>query len=671
MSSAFFGLHIGRSALMANQMAIDVTGHNLSNVSTEGYSRQRVESSQVVLQNQALGEMGAGVQATGIDRIQETYIERQLSRVQTQASFDTAMVSGLEELQSILGEPSDTGLGSALSDFWNSWESLSLRPTDAGLRTQVIEAAQNLALRYNERISGFETAETGFNSQIQSKVDEVNGLLQQVADLNLTIFKAEASGHPANDLRDQRDQAAREVAKLLGVEPEYVDGNVNLKLPDGGPYLVYGKDAYKLSTQTDPSGWVTGINLEIHPLDIQTGEIGAILELRDTSSVNLRNDLSELMARVTDRVNELHNGGYDLELRQGTNLFQWLGDAETVQLYPSSGLTTVVPGTALTAGTHHLTIQSVDQASGAPFAVNAFGTLTAGSIALSAVGDYAGEPALNLDYHVKILEGNAGAGDLTGMRVQLYKGDEAVGAAQTLGGGTSQAVTWTVDGVDFTANVDLGADSFMNGGERSDGLVTTGTVSLDAGLAVAVDPTLAYRYRFTGGSDNLYRTGAAADIEFGLTAFTGASFTVASNTGTLRVNPGVVADMGRIVAAAAPAFGSLSGPARGDGELARQMGNLATEAMFEYTKETSADRLGRTAQDLGEQAKTAATMETASTTILGQIDMQRQSISGVNTDEEMVLLIQFQRGFEAAARFVNTSDDMLDVIINRLGRVGL
>lgn len=673
MSSGFLALNIGRSALMAQQIALDTTGHNLANVSTEGYSRQRVSITSAVSVDSDKGSFGTGVNLDKVSRVHEIFLERQLSRVTTQNSYDTQMAMGLTELQAVINEPGEHSISTAMTEFWNSWEALSMRPTDAGLRAQVLEAANNLATEYNTKIAGLFTSETGFNDEIRNLVNSVNQYAGQLAQLNNAVLTAELSGQPANDLRDKRDELVRKISELIGVEPKEENGSLNLRFPDGGPYLVAGSNAFGLSVSEDLDGRVTGINLEVHPLAINTGRIGAYLELRDKVSPELRTELADMMARVTDRVNALHTSGYDLSGNEGELMFKWVGAAERAITYPSSGLYDVRVGTGLESGTHTLSVVSVDQASGAGLVPNTFGTLSSGGITLTHVsGDYTGDNVLNLDYHVRILDANTSAGSLSGMRIQVYKGDEEVGNPINLtSAGLTDNVSLTVDGMNLNIAVDLGSPTAkFVAGERSDGLSTTGYVSLDGGVGVHVDHVAQTSYDMANGNSDGYRPGGMAKVVFELkSGFSGSTFTVNSASAKLAVNTVLLGSTDKIAAALPRSPGEA--PSQGDGELARLIGDLATERMFELTGETASGRMGRIVQNLGEQTRQAEVYQRADNAILQQLVSQKQSFSGVNLDEEMVLMIQFQRGFEASARFVSAADQILDTIINRLGRVGL
>ncbi|GAB4263472.1 MAG: hypothetical protein Kow0092_14400 [Deferrisomatales bacterium] len=666
MANVFFGLNIGRSSLLAHQAALDVTGHNLANIQTEGYSRQRVEFGQAMPVLTPQGSLGSGVNAERIERIQYAHMERQIQRVASQNGYDVTLAEGIDELQAVLGEPSSDGLNGALSEFWNAWETLSARPADAALRAQVIDRAGHVAELYNRVAQGLTQAEAGYDQRLADLVAEVNGVAAQLADLNGSIVRAEAGGFPANDLRDQRDRLVRQLSESLAVDVELDGASVNLRVGGGGPYLVNRGEAYELTGTSDGDGHLGDFHVGLAAAEVSGGTAGALLELRDELSPGLRRDLADWMATVVTAVNELHTAAVDRDGQAGRNLFLWQGEADSVSLAPSTGIAAAAPSATLEPGTHHLAVTADADLSG-----NTLGDLSAGTIDLEYTGSYEGA-TLNLDYHVQVVAANAADGSLDGLQIQLYRGDEAVGAVVAFdaaaGASQTDVALGTVDGLTFTADVSLLASESFTAGERSDGWSTKGTAALDGGAAVAVDLTTQNNLTFTGGGDNGFTAGGTVTVNFAGKAFDGAAFTVYGPSATLAVDPVVAADTDKVAAARPPEGGGA--PPTGDGEMARRLADLATEKIFEAVDETASGFFGRIVQSVGAQGRDARVFEEASRSVLLQLEAQRANVSGVNLDEEMVLLIQYQRGFEAAARFVTTVDGMLETLVNRLGLVG-
>lgn len=661
MPNLFFGLNIGRSALLTNQAALDVAGHNLANVQTQGYTRQRLEvSASLPIQDQNF-TFGSGVVIDQVNRIGAAWVDRQINRMQGQNSYDTAMKAGLEEIQAMLDEPSSDGIGASLTAFFNSWDALSGQPGDSGLRAQVLNQAQGLAGMFNQRIGALREAEERFDQTVVDVLGQTNTLLGEMAALNAKVATAAATGNPANDLTDRRDLLVNQISQKLGVEVETDGAYLNLRLPGGGPYVVSRNHAFEITSGTNRDGYVSDVRVGGGAaVNLPGGEVGALLTLRDEVSRGVRDDLTGWMVAVTDQVNGLHVSGFDRDANPGRNLFTWGGAWDSVSLAASSGVQQIRPSDTLQAGTHHLQVTAVTG-----LAENHRGTLAAATdIDLRALnaGNYSGALALNLDYHVRVEAGGA-VGTAADPQVRLYRGDAAVGDVVTLGVGATlnDLDLGTVDGVTFQADFTDGASLVT--GARSDGLATIGTVSLDGGLpAVAVDLTAGVvDYRPVGGSASGFLAGGTVDVRFTGEVFSGGSFTLYESGSTLAVD-GLVAKDADLLATSTDRNAPLGG------ELARQIADLATQRLHETSHETPAAMLGRIVQQLGAKGQEANVFESSSSSILLQLQTQRESLSGVNVDEEMVLLIQYQRGFQAAARFLNTVDGLLDQLINQVGR---
>ncbi len=654
MANIFYGLNIGRSGMLAHQTALDVTGHNLANVNTEGYSRQRVHLAPGMPTITSQGSIGSGVEAEDVQRVQVSYLERQIARATVGRGHDRVLAQGLDEVQAVLDEPSESGLNTALTELWSSFDALAARPQDLALRAQVLDRAQNLATVYNQKVSGLVELRERFDEAVEEALADVNTAIQELGDLNAAVAKAEAAGHQANDLRDQRDGVIREISGKMGVEVETDGSYLNLRVAGGGPYLVYEAEGFEVKATRDGSGLLASFHVGSAPISPEEGEIGAYLELRDQVVSGLQEGLSRWMATVTDRINALHRKGTDRDGNAGRNLFVWDGDTTRVEVAPSTGVSKVTAGTGLEPGTHRMDV-SVPTAPTSLFSSADRGTGAADSgIALQATGGtYQGDATIGLDYHVRV---TATAGST--VSVALYRGDERVGEAVEVSssGGTA---SWTVDGVDFEAAVEEGTYSV---GDRSDGLLTTGSVSLDGGPAQDVDLTRDASVTLVGGVGLGFLPGGTAEVFFGGGPFSGGTFTAFAPDAELELDPKVAADTDRIAAGLESAAG--------DGETARRIADLAAQNLFEDVGETPAGYLGRIVQDLGATARDARVFDRASQAVLTQLEAQREAVSGVNMDEEMVQLLQYQRGFEAAARFVNVMDSLIDTLINRVGLAG-
>ncbi len=272
MRSSFSGLDIAYRALQAQQQAIDVINQNIANANTPGYSRQIADLAATppytipaLNRDASAGQMGTGVAVTDIQRARSSFIDYQIrGESQTQGQWGK-MRDALNQVEVVFDEPSDSGLNSLLSKFWQSWQDLANNPQDDGARRALVEQAQSLAVSLNSKYSQLTAIQQDLDRQITLGTQNVNQLAQQIASLNVSIAQVEASGQQANDLRDKRDLLLDQLSKTMGVTYyENSDGMVNVFL--GGRQLVYRDKAETLSTSVNSSTQPRGNTVSCSPV---------------------------------------------------------------------------------------------------------------------------------------------------------------------------------------------------------------------------------------------------------------------------------------------------------------------------------------------------------------------------------------------------------------------
>jgi len=209
--SNFSGLNIGLSSLYAQQRGLQVTGHNIANANTDGYSRQRVDLSanhgpvSPAVHSRWSGA-GNGVTVDGTDRVRDEFLE---GRALVEHGRDAALraVNGvLREVETTFAEPGDIGLQSQMSDFFNGWDDVANNPDDLAARTQLLERAETLATGLNRAAAGLTGLRDVSVQQLDALTEEVNATATRVAELNQAVSVATRSGLSPNDLADQRDR---------------------------------------------------------------------------------------------------------------------------------------------------------------------------------------------------------------------------------------------------------------------------------------------------------------------------------------------------------------------------------------------------------------------------------------------------------------------------------
>jgi flagellar hook-associated protein 1 FlgK len=321
--SLFGLLNIGKEGLLAQQRAISVTSNNISNVNTPSYTRQRAIFTPTAPTFAASGfPLSGGVSVSDVQRIADAALDAQVLREREALSFDQQRELGLARLEGIFEEIGGTGISSALGDFFQSLQDLSLNPPGVVERRSVVESALTLTEKIRNNDARAAQLQLDANDSLRQLVTEVNDLANEIAELNHEIFRAEGAGASASALRDARNEALSVLGEKIDFTSfEREDGQIALFV-GGGFLLIDSGQAGSLELRTRG----TGDNPEFFELyqrmggalagpittQIDGGKIGALLELRDTTVPAIRDDLDEFAFTLSYRFNLLHDDGYGL-----------------------------------------------------------------------------------------------------------------------------------------------------------------------------------------------------------------------------------------------------------------------------------------------------------------------------------------------------------------------
>ncbi len=320
-------LDVARRALLTQQRAIDVTGQNIANVNTPGYSRQTVNMETCEPISFLPGQIGTGVRAAEIRRIYDRFLGTQINTENQNSGRWEAQKSSLERVEIIFDESSGYGLNQAMSEFWNAWQDLANNPTGHTERVTLLSKSETMADTFNKTYSDLQQIQKDSDSNITGAIDEINPIAQQIADLNQKISEVEVNGEHANDYRDKRDLLLKQLSSLIDISSfEDDDGKVTV-LVGKGKALVENNSSWNLSTQTNASGlhdivWEDsdGNTVDITS-DISAGKIKGWLEVRDTTVPDYLSRLDTLAGAIISQVNTLHSSGYGLDGSTGNDFF--------------------------------------------------------------------------------------------------------------------------------------------------------------------------------------------------------------------------------------------------------------------------------------------------------------------------------------------------------------
>lgn len=304
------GLNSAMRALLAQQQAMDAVAHNVANVNTPGYSRQRVILQQAG--SVTLAGIGGGVDFKGIERIRDQFVDIQ-SRTEAGTAGDYhARATSLANIEATLGQIGPGGLQDAMDQFFNSWRDLANAPEQSAVRAGVIQAGQDFATTVNRIAQNLENARRDANNRVSTDISEVNSLAQRLAFLNGQIVETRATGNPASDLSDERDQTLDRLSHLVDVYTVQNDsGSIDVFV--GGRSIVSGTNAQQIDLVRNPAN---GNYYDLHwridgdPVTLRGGEVGGLLYQRDTDIPGRIASLDALVSQIATDVNTAHAAGY-------------------------------------------------------------------------------------------------------------------------------------------------------------------------------------------------------------------------------------------------------------------------------------------------------------------------------------------------------------------------
>jgi flagellar hook-associated protein 1 FlgK len=348
--STFSGLHTGLSSLYAQRRALELTGHNIANANTEGYSRQRVDleangGPSVPALHSRWTEAGNGVTVAGVERLRDQFLESRALRERGDLAALTGDRVLLGRVEAVLSEPGDSGIQAQLADYWSGWDDVANKPDSLAARSQLIERAETLASGLNGARERLATQWSASQEQLTATVQDVNSVSAGVADFNRAILDATNAGLVTNDLADKRDLLVQRLGELAGVtvkpsagEPGSVDvllngeslvkGDVARRLKvEGGTTLALPATPVTVTWEdpASPKGPGTG------PAKVG-GAAGSLQHGLNDVLPRYSGQLRSMAVGVSEQVNAVHTLAYDQDGQDGAPFFRIEGDRLVVQV---------------------------------------------------------------------------------------------------------------------------------------------------------------------------------------------------------------------------------------------------------------------------------------------------------------------------------------------------
>jgi len=575
-------LNVASSALQAQQSAIDVVAHNIANANTAGYSRQIADIG--TLSSEKIGNIsfGRGVSLQNIQRTIDPIVNNALTNNGSQQAYWDSLNNGLVAVESVFGSLSSTGLASALDDFFLSWQQMSNNPQDMGLKANVQAKTSAVISNISIMSEQLASAQTSIDGQVTDSISQANLILDKIASLNAQISRLESQTQggagAANDLRDQRDMATRDLAKIIPIQIVNSGDNGVMIQTTNGDLLVQDDVARSLGRgAVDANGFETIVIAETGAVvsgTLSGGSIGGLIELRDNKLNNYSTQINSIAANMIFSVNQLHANGSN-----------------------GTPLTTI---TSQETGNATLALDDVTQ--NAPFASQ----IQSGSF-----------------------------------KIHTY---DAAGVA-TQAGGTTINIVAGGTAPPATTMTSLAAD--INTQLAAAGITATVAANGQLTIAAAAGTTFAL-------SDDTSNVLAAYEIN---------NFFHGSNAATMQISANIQADSGNINAG--QIVSATSEIQIGSNTTAIAIHALQNQAIsIDGTTSASLhDRTTLVSATYGTDVSVASQQLQYRTAEADSLNRQREAVSGVNIDDELVTMIKFQRAYEAAAKVITTSNQMLDSLM--------
>jgi flagellar hook-associated protein 1 FlgK len=626
VQSTFAPIELGKRGLVATTQGLQTIGHNLSNASVEGYSRQRVEMvpspplyEPQLNREETPGQIGQGVEVSRIERIKDMLLEGRIVSEQNVQGYWEARDKYILMLEQVYNEPTDHSVRTLMDRFWSAWQDLSLHPTEIASRRSVLETGKALVDGIHSRYNGLKSVRDMLEGDIQGSVSQVNELTKQIADLNKQIVKSQALGDNPNDLQDRRDLLVSKLSDLIDITIRTNDPAGEFVVTSGGMHIVQGTHHEVIDLKADRAneGYSTPVWSDTRQAAIfRGGKIASLMEMRDGDARQEIQSLDLLALNFTDLVNEVHRRGFGLNGEKGTDFFVERPFVTNVNgNYDSKG-TGAFDSSWVFRVTGTNTLQPKDQLG------------LAGTITLPGR-----QGSLNVEYRpTDTVEDLITRINLSGSEVVARLNSE---------GKLSLKATPAAD----TGNPDFVIRSLEDSGQFLAGY---------SGLLNASGPAGAYTWQ---KPDAVQALRQQAGVQFSVAPLT-------HPAGWIEVNPKLALDPGS-VAAASGIDGRTAGV--GDGTAALAIAQLRTTPVMVGVTSTFDSYFADRVAGIGLKGEEASRSMDTTKLVMKDLKDMRESISGVNMDEELSTMITYQNAYASIARFVTTFDGLLNIIINRMG----
>ncbi len=646
------GLSIGLTGLLISQRSLQTIGHNLANVNTPGYSRQVNSLSARDPLATTYGVIGQGVTIDEIKRIKDDLINSQIQSYTSLSGSAEVQNRTLKTLEGIFNELSEFSLSNSIEKFFQSIHELTLNPEFITSRYQLLQDGIKLANTVGSLDEQFIQLMEDNAQEIITKVTELNDITGEIAQLNKRISAVELGTGNANDLKDRRDALVTKLSKLADIRViNNSNGSINVLL--GGIFVVHGNNTETLSTDSTGLGTVSIDGIAA----LNSGALKGLLDLQDVLLIKYRQRLDTLAASIIKEVNNIHSEGLGLNGGFGSLSSTNAVTSTTVPLSSSTSATglpfattagdlyvNVTDSTGNTIKTK-LTIGAAETLTTLDAQIDGIANLTGsvggGILTITAAAGYTFDFSKDLAFSSAV--NTIGGGTSTATLSGYYNGSDndtftlTATTPGTIGSG-STAITVTDSGGATLAVLDVGS-SYTGGDvlQIADGV----SISFDSGT-IGAAPTLSFYVTNDPDTTNV------------LSALGLNTFFSGKDASTIDVTQYIKDDVSRIAAA------SSSSP--GDNTNALRLAALQDSTSTNNT--TFSEYLHGVVAELGIDVQQKESEKESFSSLLFNLENQRQEVSGVSVEEEMVNIIRFQQAFQASARYVSVISELGDILMS-------
>ncbi|RLU06581.1 flagellar hook-associated protein FlgK [Pseudomonas prosekii] len=677
-------LNIGMSGLAASQSSLAVTGNNIANVDTAGYSRQQTVQGTKASQQYGNVFIGSGTTLADVRRVYNSYLDSQLQTATSLNSESAAYLNQATPLDASLSD-TNTGLTGVLQKFFTSMQGVSTSATDDTSRQSVLTGAQALTSRFNTIAKQLNDQNATINGSLADMAAQVNKLATSIANLNQKIGEISTSGGQPNDLLDTRNEAVRQLSQMVGAQVVERGSSYDIYVGSGQP-LVMGNTTNTLETvasKDDPTRMGLQMNRGSSTIDITSvisgGEIGGLLTYRKEVLDPSLNELGRVALVVADQINSQQAQGIDKNGEFGAPLFSNINSAALISQRSIGGANnsagsgnldvTIKDTGKLTTNDYQVTFTSatnysVKRSDGTD--MGAFSTTTTPAPVIDGFSLSLNGAALSAGDSFKVTPTRGAA-----TSIQTVLSDpKKIAAAAPFSGVTSANNGGTYTQPTLTTKLDI-----YNPASQSE---------LQAALKNSTPVKLTFAAA-SGGSQTYQLTDAQGNSLGSGTIVPGQSNTVNMKIGMVDGSGNPIMDGGtppvqktftvQTTVGGTPKANesfsvSLTGAGSSDNRNAQALVGLQTKQTVDTGSASKGisltDAYSKLVTNVGTKAAQGKSDSAATTAILAQAKGARDSLSGVDLDEETGNLVKYQQYYTASSQIIKAAQETFSVLINSL-----